>query len=154
MVYNVGCSFQPWVQIVRTTAHTHSSSIRRLFRRHVDSARSPPPTMRIVSLFLSASPFSTFIFQHKHRAAHSFIRMHHAVTPTNAHISGFRVPRQLQLTNCSIHPKRSACTSTRARLCAYAWRETNFAMMSQGHQKRLRVSLSVDRYKLGVYHTP
>ena len=80
--------------------------------------------------------------------------MCYAVTPTNAHISGFRVPKQHQLTNYLILPKRSACTSTRERLCAYVWRETNFATMNQDRQKLLRVSLSVDRYRLGVYHTP
>jgi hypothetical protein len=48
MAYGVGCSFQPKVQIVRTTAHAPFSSIRR-----VDSVRSPSSTMRIVCLVLS-----------------------------------------------------------------------------------------------------
>ena len=42
------------------------------------------PTMRIVRLFLSPFPLP----QHKHHTTHSSVWVHHAATPTNAHISG------------------------------------------------------------------
>lgn len=76
---------------------------------------------------------------------------HHPVIPTNAHISGFRAPRQRRLTNCSTLPNPSGFTSTKARSCAYEWRGTNSVTMSRAHRKRPRVSTSADQ--LGVYHT-
>lgn len=73
MAYNVRCFLH---QVARPTAHAPSSSIRRLFRRHVDSARLPPPTMRIVRLFLfpfllhfqhaSTSPLTSSVWMHLH----------------------------------------------------------------------------------------
>jgi hypothetical protein len=89
-------------------------SVRRLFRRHVDPPHPPPPTMCLVRFFSSSfhhiiSLRSLFFFKSV---------SHHSVTPTNAHISGFQAQRQRQLTNCSILPKLSACTSTKARSCA------------------------------------
>ena len=68
MAYSVGCISQPPTQgacSFASTAHTYSSSIRRFFRRHVDSARSPPPTMRIVCL-------SPPLPQYKHHTAQIF----------------------------------------------------------------------------------
>ena len=68
MAYSVGHFFQPTTQVVHTTAHAPSSSVRRLFRGHVDSARPPPPTMRIVRPFLFFLPI--FIFFNTNTAPH------------------------------------------------------------------------------------
>ena len=125
----------------------YSSSICRVFRRHVDSACSSSPTMRIVCLFSSTSQY-----KHHHTAQLS-AWLHYTAIPTNVHISGFRVPRQRQPTNYSILPKRSVCTLTKARSCGCVWREMSFATMNRARQKPPRVSSLVDKARYGVYRT-
>ena len=151
MAYSVGPSPSPKlkIQLVRIT-------------------RSPYLLVQYLSAFSKTCGYHSFTFPNhvpctflffplyfhfitKHPSAHFLTALHHPVIPTNAHISGFRAPRQRRPTNCSILPNPSGCTSTKARSCAYEWRETNSAMMSRARRKRPRVSTSADQ--LGVYHT-
>ena len=152
MAYSVGF-FQLKVQVVRNTAHAPSPtvvSVGFFEDMWIPLVHLPQPCALYVSFFpFPTLPSPAFM----HHTADSFLWMHNAATPTNARISGYQAPKQHQPTNCSTLQKQSAFTSTRARSCACASRETSSATTSQDPQKRPRVSSSVDKCRLGVCHT-
>jgi hypothetical protein len=137
MVYSVSC-IQPKVQQPRLT-RTLLVSVGFFEDMWIPLVHLPQPCALYVFLL--------------HFPIQASRRSNYTAIPTNAHISGFRAPRQRLLTNSSILPRRSGCTSTKARLCAYVWREMSFAMMNRVRQKQPRVSSLVDKARHDVYRT-